>query len=141
MNTLLGLLLSASLFAWGGMNTMPSQHSDSSAFAEHHISYETVKSPYPNAAKTAWESIRKQGGYRVSTDGQKTYVAIGLGKRSTGGYSVSVTNVTQTAKGEIVVKAHENRPKPGAMTTQALTYPSVIIALPKTSKPIKVVME
>lgn len=141
MNTLLGLLLFASLFALGGMNTMPDQKPDASTFAQQSLSYELVNMPYPVVAKTAWESVRKQGGYQVNSDAQKTYVAIGLGQRSTGGYNVAVTKVVQTANGEILIKAQEQHPKPGVMTTQALTYPSVVIALPKTTKPIKVVFE
>lgn len=141
MNTLLGLLLSASLFALGGMPTMPEQQPKPAAFAEHTLTYEQVKMPYPAAAKTAWESIRKQGGYKVGSDAQKTYVAIGLGQRSTGGYSVAVTGVTQGANGQIVIKVREQGPKPGAMTTQALTYPTIVIALPKTAKPINVIFE
>lgn len=141
MNTLFGLLLSVSLFTLGGLNTMPEQQPNQSAFAEHTISYEVVKMPYPGTAKTAWESIRKQGGYKAVSDAQKTYVAIGLGQRSTGGYSVVVTNVMKSANGEILIKARERGPKPGVMTTQALTYPAVVISIPKTTKSVKVVFE
>ncbi|MET3289842.1 UNVERIFIED_CONTAM: hypothetical protein ABID98_002412 [Brevibacillus sp. OAP136] len=141
MNTLFGLLLSASLFAFGGMSAMPEQQPQPAAFAQHAITYEPLKMPYPDAAKTAWESIRKQGGYKIGSDAQKTYVAIGLGQRSTGGYRVEVSGVSQGANGEIVIKAKEIGPKPGAMTTQALTYPSIVISMPKTAKPVKVIFE
>jgi hypothetical protein len=58
-------------------------------------------------------------------------LAIHLGQRNTGGYSVYVGGVVPMAprKYEVSVVAHE--PPPGTMVTQALTSPYVVVKLPR----------
>jgi hypothetical protein len=56
-------------------------------------------------------------------------VAIHLGERRTGGYSVTVTEIRQKGK-ELTVTAVERRPPPGAIVTMALTQPYQIVRIP-----------
>lgn len=101
------------------------------------ISYETVQSPYSKEVQASLQAIRLTGGTRVVV-ADKTYVIISLGKRNTGGYKVVVDGIEKLANGNFVVKAHEVKPQPGMMTTQAITYPSVVIALPATNGKVTV---
>lgn len=50
------------------------------------------------------------------------------GEKSTGGYSVKITNVTQSGK-ELRISYRLNSPAPGAIVTQALTYPKDTVTL------------
>jgi hypothetical protein len=55
-------------------------------------------------------------------------VAVGLGMRPTGGYSVTVLKAVQQGTGALVTW-EETKPGPKCVVTQALTYPFVIAAI------------
>lgn len=95
------------------------------------ISYELIQSPYPKEVQASLQEIRFSGGTQVVT-ADKTYVIICLGKRNTGGYKVVIDTIQKQANGSIVIKAHEEKPQPGKMTTQVITYPSTVVALPSS---------
>lgn len=57
-------------------------------------------------------------------------IAIHLGERRTGGYSLQILAVDERG-GELVVSAVEHRPGPGTIVTQALTQPYEIIRIPR----------
>jgi hypothetical protein len=59
-------------------------------------------------------------------------VAVHLGERRTGGYSVRVADA-RLENGELKVTAVESRPAPGAITTQALTQPYHMVRLPRVA--------
>ncbi len=60
-------------------------------------------------------------------------IAISAGLKPTGGFSVRVTKVVEESQqgrpSRIVVHWRVQPPPPGAMVTQALTYPSIVIRL------------
>jgi len=61
-------------------------------------------------------------GVRVTKDGANTIVAIFAGEKRTGGYSVKVTGVEK--RGHVcTVNYRIDTPPPGAIVTQAITYP------------------
>jgi len=63
-------------------------------------------------------------------------VGVFLGRRPTGGYSVSIERILYKEKdGHLVVHAVEKCPDPGSMVIQVITYPGVIVAIDKV--PIK----
>ncbi len=142
MNTIFALLASLSMIFSGSAAAIDGQSAQAPvqpAQSGQQVSYSVVTSPYPAAAEQAVSTIRKQGGHRVESDATNTYVAIGLGQRPTGGYSLTVEKVTRNQSGELQITVKENKPQPGMMTTQVITYPTVVISLPKTTQPIKVV--
>lgn len=57
---------------------------------------------------------------------RETLVAIFVGTRSTGGYSVNVNQVTEE-NGELYLDVTFGSPAPGAITTQALTSPWIMV--------------
>lgn len=59
-------------------------------------------------------------------------IAINLGRRSNGGYSVYVRAIERPFPNELVVRYVERRPAPGTMSTQALTSPWTIVRVPRT---------
>lgn len=58
-------------------------------------------------------------------------VAIHLGKKPTGGYSIYVGGVNQVEGLTYNINVVEQRPGPGAMLSQEITSPFVIIRLPR----------
>ena len=60
------------------------------------------------------------------TEGDTTYAYFSLGEKKTGGYSLELVEVT---KRKIRIKAIQ--PNEDTLTTQALTYPYLLLALPK----------
>jgi len=63
-------------------------------------------------------------------------VAMFLGQRNTGGYSIRITAVRDTGQ-EVVVQVKRTSPPPGAMVTMALTQPYDVVTIAKTRKPVK----
>jgi hypothetical protein len=57
-------------------------------------------------------------------------VAVFMGSRPTGGYSVQIVSA-QEQNGGLVISYHEASPRPGAITTQVLTFPYHIVAVSK----------
>ncbi len=68
---------------------------------------------------------------------KETLVAIFLGSRNTGGYSVELDSVRQE-NGSIHVYYKERKPGMSQAVTQAFTTPGLVITLPKTTRQIVV---
>jgi hypothetical protein len=68
-----------------------------------------------------------------SVDFQKEMVvAVFLGEKATGGYSVEITKIEETRQKRVLtVSIRESKPAPDAMVTQALTQPFHIVKLKK----------
>jgi hypothetical protein len=63
-------------------------------------------------------------------------VGVFMGSRPTGGYSVEIVSLTDK-DGTLVVNYRESSPRPGAMTTQVLTFPYHLIATAKRNGEVK----
>lgn len=61
---------------------------------------------------------------------RETVLAVFMGPRSTGGYGLDVGGVTFEG-GDLFVDLIEIRPEPGAMVTQALTSPWMVVRIPR----------
>jgi len=72
---------------------------------------------------------------RVDFD-KEMVVGVFMGSRPTGGYSVEVVSVADK-EGTLVVTYRESSPRPGAMTTQVLTFPYHLIATAKRGGDVK----
>lgn len=69
-------------------------------------------------------------------DFTKNYlVGIFAGAKPTGGYAIKMTSIVEN-NCEIIINFYEKGPIAGENLTQATTYPSDFILIPKTSKPI-----
>ncbi|HEX9152733.1 MAG TPA: protease complex subunit PrcB family protein [Flavobacterium sp.] len=66
---------------------------------------------------------------------KKFLVGIFSGAKPTGGYSIKIMSVVENSC-EMVVNFYEKAPLPDEMVTEAVTYPSDFILIPKTDKPI-----
>lgn len=66
---------------------------------------------------------------------QNFLVGIFSGQKPSGGYAIKMTTVVENSC-EIVINFYERSPLTDEIVTQATTYPSDFILIPKTSKPI-----
>lgn len=64
-------------------------------------------------------------------------VAVFLGERRTGGYTVRVESAGSQA-GRLVVTYRESRPPRGTFVTQALTSPWALVVVPRTELPVEI---
>ena len=62
-------------------------------------------------------------------------VAVFMGSRPTGGFSVEITSAAESG-GKFVVSYRESAPRPDAMTAQVLTAPYHLAAVAKSALPI-----
>lgn len=126
MNAMLTIFMSLAMLM-GGTATQPISQP---AAVSQAVAHEVVKGPYPNEVTQALMDVRKNGGQTAVQVQDKVYIVIGLGQRPTGGYALSLEKIEQTAGGALLVKVSEQKPQKGAMATQAITYPTLVIALP-----------
>ncbi|WP_366922934.1 protease complex subunit PrcB family protein [Metallumcola ferriviriculae] len=64
--------------------------------------------------------------------GNETFLMVSWGEKSTGGYDVNIKEIKETAE-KITVLVEFTEPEPGAMVTQALTYPNAVEVLDKAT--------
>ncbi|TAF32202.1 MAG: protease complex subunit PrcB family protein [Cytophagales bacterium] len=65
----------------------------------------------------------------------ETLLVIVQKQRNSGGYSTEITSV-ENKKTQVVVNYKENSPAAGDMTSAAITYPTVVVSLPKITKKV-----
>lgn len=84
------------------------------------------------AEAAAWaESMkRERGAFRHSIGEWDVYV-VTLGEQPTGGYAVEVAEAGFSAGTAWIVDVRYQRPGPGDIVTQALTYPYLVFVVPK----------
>lgn len=92
----------------------------------------------PAAVRQWVENSRHQESAASRTVGQKTYLLVTRGEKPTGGYGVAITRVEDRGR-EVLVTVHYT--EPSGMVTQALTYPLILVEIPKVDKPVRFVGE
>lgn len=149
LNMLPGVLLAASLTLTGAQglpihHPTPSEALTEEALTEEaaheSVPYEAVAAPYPPAVSDALAKVRKNGGHTVVRSNGKAYVVISAGKRPTGGYRLVADQIKRTGPHAFTVKVHVQSPAPGSMKIQAISYPTLVIALPDQQAKVHVQM-
>ncbi|MBV9210079.1 MAG: DUF885 family protein [Acidobacteria bacterium] len=81
-----------------------------------------------------WQRVwRTVGGDRPMPEvnfNTRAVVVVYQGRKSTGGYSIAVEEIRRTGS-NLVVKVKEQSPRPGEITTDALTSPFVVVSIPR----------
>lgn len=60
----------------------------------------------------------------------RAVVVVYQGRKPTGGYSIAVDDIRRTGA-SLIVRAKEQSPRPGEITTDALTSPFVVVSIPR----------
>ncbi len=71
---------------------------------------------------------------------ERTVIAVFMGMRPTGGYSVEITD-TEEKDGQLLVYVSLKSPGENCINIQAFTYPYQIVSIKKTNLPIEIVTE
>jgi hypothetical protein len=81
-----------------------------------------------------WQRVwRTVGGDRPMLEvnfNTRAVVVVYQGRKTTGGYSIAVEEIRRTGA-SLIVKVKEQAPRPGEMTTDALTSPFVAVSIPR----------
>ena len=88
--------------------------------------FEILSEPNEIAMLQGDENLKR----KIKDEDVKTsnFVILNMGEKSSGGYSISVENVEETAD-KIIITVKESEPEPGSMVTQAITYPYAIVKI------------
>lgn len=95
-----------------------------------------IDSPRQAIARTAdeWEKLWRQHSWDRPAPkidfAKDMVVAVFLGSRTTGGYTIAIEEVRDEG-GKLIVKYRESSPGRGAITAQVITAPYHIVAVPK----------
>lgn len=75
---------------------------------------------------------------KITADDIKTanFLILNMGEKTSGGYSITVDNVVETAD-KVIVTVRENEPAKATMSTTAITYPYAVVRI-NSKKPIVV---
>ncbi len=82
------------------------------------------------AAVTAWQEGRGIELADPESLGEGPYALVEMGLRSTGGYSLTVSEDAALRDDRVVLEAEFLVPNPGSLRTQALSSPCVLVRLP-----------
>lgn len=97
----------------------------------------TVLSPdeFPPRLTSAIEE-KKEGVFRITyTDEGYLYICVGYGEQETGGYSITVKELYETANG-IYIDTTLMGPKEGEQISEAVSYPYIVIKLADIGKSV-----
>ena len=83
-----------------------------------------------------WQDVQTSAPRPFRPDREQA-VAVFLGERRTGGYTVRIENAA-AQEGRLVVTYQESPPPPGTMVTQALTSPWALVVVPRSDLPVEV---
>ncbi len=79
----------------------------------------------------------KEQGYVITKNDDKVIITIGMGERSTGGYSLEITKIL--ANQDILnIEVKPHNPSPDSAVTQAFTTPAVVVELNVLPRTIKI---
>ncbi|MCM1103711.1 MAG: protease complex subunit PrcB family protein [bacterium] len=97
----------------------------------------TVLSPdeFPPQLTSTIEE-KKAGAFRITyTDEGYLYICVGYGEQETGGYSITVKELYETANG-IYIDTTLMGPKEGEQISEAVSYPYIVIKLADLGKSV-----
>lgn len=102
------------------------------------IRYEVIGdlSTLPQEVQTGLHGKQGSAGLTVVESEGATYALLSAGEKPTGGYSIEVLNITELA-GRVQIHAAVNAPPSGVNVIQMITYPSIVVKLPETGKPVE----
>lgn len=122
-----------------GQPTAPNPTPNGPLTAEQFFQFVPDRSSLPEAIQTWYDNGRQQEGAFVVDATTQRYLLISAGTRPTGGYSLTVDKTVESKNGwrlEVVL----DKPSPGAIVTQVVTYPSLLFELPAGADDIEVIL-
>ncbi|HAS92191.1 MAG TPA: hypothetical protein DCS12_08165, partial [Clostridiales bacterium] len=81
--------------------------------------------------KNLYENNYMTKGIYSLIDGEWMYVLAAAGEKPTGGYGLTIDNITEVTKGTAYIHAILTSPEEGSIVTQVLTYPALMVKFNK----------
>lgn len=107
------------------------------------IDFDVVSSSLPKVIESKVESLKTSSGYKTYEYDGDIYLAAFMGKKNTGGYSISIDEVYKyylgNGKYRIEAVVGKIEPDKDSIVTQAITYPYEVVKFDKFDKIEKVV--
>lgn len=126
-----------SLLNSGGNQTLPSYEEEpETQYPASTYQFNLLEPKLSSQEVQLWVEERKKekGGY-IRVDGEKKLLLISGGEQPNTGYSLRLNGVYDKGDG---IEVHFSTVEPGdKMTLQVVTYPTLLISIPKTDKQIK----
>lgn len=126
-----------SLLNSGGNQTLPSYEEESKTqYPASTYQFNLLEPKLSSQEVQLWIEERKKekGGY-IRDDGEKKLLLISGGEQPNTGYSLRLNGIYDKGEG---IEVHFSTVDPGdKMTLQVVTYPTLLISIPKTDKKIK----
>lgn len=104
------------------------------------LSYTVIQVPSQEEEKLLNDDIRawydknyKLIGLHSISKGRDQFLLLSAGEKKTGGYAIEGLRITGKEK-EIEVKASVKAPSSGALVTQVISYPHILIRIPEDSR-------
>jgi len=139
LKALFGMFTAFSLLITG-QSAPKDQTTATPVSVESHPDWHTVNAPYPPAVQEALKQLRKSGGHTIVHADNKTYLVVGAGERPTGGYHLTYDGVKKSASHTFEVRIREHKPKPGALTTQVISFPTLVVELSQPDAAVQLQM-
>lgn len=93
--------------------------------------------PWIDVSAQARGLDRSVAAFRVTKLGERERVLVSPGPRSSTGYGVEVVSVTEQRR-QILLRVRERTPRLGRRVQARVTYPYVLIEIPRTRKHVAV---
>jgi len=90
-----------------------------------------------------WENLREKAGILVTPNinfDEKKVIAVSMGERRTGGYSIEITRITEK-EDYIEVFIRERSPSPENFVTMVITHPYHIVKVERIDKEVRFIRE
>jgi hypothetical protein len=139
IHAIMSMVLAYAL-SWAGDGHVISHPAVPEAVKNSASSSGQLAAAYPPAVQSALKQLRKSGGQSFVRAEGKTYVVIGIGERPTGGYQLAVERIKQNGDLTFEVDVREHKPAPGTWKTQVITYPTIVVTLPREDAKVLVNM-
>lgn len=94
----------------------------------------------PAAIYEVYELQKHELGFSVNSYDNSSYILITMGKTPSGGYSIDIQDVYKS-DGSIVIQTRFKEPKPNEMVITAITFPAIVVKVPKTNNSIQVLVD
>ncbi|SFI98973.1 protease complex subunit PrcB family protein [Thermoflavimicrobium dichotomicum] len=108
-----------------------SESGENNNMGSNELTYHQIKAEEaPPEIQKQLDSLVKKGGHISHFTSDHIYIAISLGPRKSSGYRIKINKIEKKNR-QATIHATETTPKPDEFVTQVITYPFIILSIPR----------